>query len=697
MRFDCVRSRALCAAAWRARDPATIRIDRVRLTVTMGSNLRRPSSVTVVARVLQPTHLLTPSEASAVQADLFQNLESAVLNNRVRGSDYDLLELLGRCVQAIDERCDAALRDAARHASSASQSDSAQGHDDDVVRASSQLAAAWLHDVESEKEKNYTASVGVAGPLTLTERQDRLLRRLAEDEQLAKAKHERALEALLQNRTPLKEEPLMELPRALIDREVARKITTLNLNHCNLRSLPNEISLLVSLEKLHVDGKPNKNVRGNDLTHLPWTIGGLRRLTVLSVTNNRLTTLPPSIGELHNLRVLWLNNNALVQLPHLATLELLERLVVCDNFLTILNSEICDMHTLNDVVFENNPLEYPPSSARVSLQAMKDWMRLHPVEEASSLAADLSWLLNEPRLSDLRLKTATETLFSQQAIAWARATLPLAERDHPQLWRSSDDKERQAIEAMLSPDNAEVKDFLQFLYTGMMKLTEHSEAAQELARRVGIPLTVEEAERDDFERCDDLPRTISLASGSTVPRPLLARHLSRLLSPTGIALFSDIKLVASDGPSFDAHRCVLAARAPYFRALFTSQMSDATMDLLEYADIAWSTMRSFLLYIYGDAIEFDKLGDDAVDLLVVADRFGVRRLVNMLQTIIADSCDTETAVFLFKLARQHGFRRMEVKTRAFIMRFWNECQSAAPDDWSQLSQDDLQELEVKLC
>lgn len=194
-------------------------------------------------------------------------------------------------------------------------------------------------------------------------------------------------------------------------------------------------------------------------------IGRLTKLVVLSVTNNRLQTLPPSICDLVNLEQLWLNNNALVSLPSdLHRLEKLERLVVCDNLLQALPSEIADMPQLLHLVYASNPLEYPPASACASLATIKHHMRLHPQEVPSELVGDLAWLLNRKDFCDLKLATAAETICAQQAVFWARATLPVAESLPTKLWRSSADERGNVIECSdLSPDSSVVKDLLQLV------------------------------------------------------------------------------------------------------------------------------------------------------------------------------------------------------------------------------------------
>ena len=72
-------------------------------------------------------------------------------------------------------------------------------------------------------------------------------------------------------------------------------------------------------------------------------------------------------------------------------------------------------------------------------------------------------------------------------------------------------------------------------------------------------------------------------------------------------------------------------------------MSDAELDVLKYDDIDADVMRALLMYIYGDSLPLDYVEDCSVDLLVVADRFGIDRLSKLLQTLIVNNMSPDVA------------------------------------------------------
>ncbi|CAL4999803.1 unnamed protein product [Urochloa decumbens] len=95
-------------------------------------------------------------------------------------------------------------------------------------------------------------------------------------------------------------------------------------------------------------------------------------------------------------------------------------------------------------------------------------------------------------------------------------------------------------------------------------------------------------------------------SSILVPPSDIGKHLGTLLdSSDGV----DVSFIV-DGETFHAHRAVLAARSPVFRAELLGSMAEATMPSITLHDISPATFGVMLQFMYTDALPGDdELGD----------------------------------------------------------------------------------------
>ncbi|KAF0898139.1 hypothetical protein E2562_001787 [Oryza meyeriana var. granulata] len=111
-----------------------------------------------------------------------------------------------------------------------------------------------------------------------------------------------------------------------------------------------------------------------------------------------------------------------------------------------------------------------------------------------------------------------------------------------------------------------------------------------------------------------------------VPPTDIGVHLGRLLDG---GEGTDVSFVV-DGERFAAHRAVLAARSPVFKAEIFGGMSESTSSSITLQDMQPATFRALLRFIYTDELpgDIDEVSptDAFQHLLAVADRYALDRL-----------------------------------------------------------------------
>uniref|UniRef100_A0ACD5YGK0 Uncharacterized protein n=1 Tax=Avena sativa TaxID=4498 RepID=A0ACD5YGK0_AVESA len=127
------------------------------------------------------------------------------------------------------------------------------------------------------------------------------------------------------------------------------------------------------------------------------------------------------------------------------------------------------------------------------------------------------------------------------------------------------------------------------------------------------------------------------------------------------------------GESFSAHRLVLAAQSPVFRAELYGPMAESKMTSITIQDMEASTFRSMLHYMYHGSLPDAGKGDGASTLaecqhlLVAADRYGFDRLKkNCEDRLCANGITVDSVVSLLELAEDHVCARLKARCFDFL-------------------------------
>mmetsp|Transcript_818 Transcript_818/g.2028 ORF Transcript_818/g.2028 Transcript_818/m.2028 type:complete len:449 (-) Transcript_818:85-1431(-) len=115
-----------------------------------------------------------------------------------------------------------------------------------------------------------------------------------------------------------------------------------------------------------------------------------------------------------------------------------------------------------------------------------------------------------------------------------------------------------------------------------------------------------------------------------------------------------------------AHRAILGARSPVFRAMFYGSMKESHAEEVEVNTFAPATMRLLLRFIYAGDVENAKL-EDMVPLMACADHYGVGSLRDTIGNHLRDSISPETACTVLALARTYQQEHVVERYLSFIL------------------------------
>ncbi|KAM0929654.1 hypothetical protein ACQ4PT_001668 [Festuca glaucescens] len=139
-----------------------------------------------------------------------------------------------------------------------------------------------------------------------------------------------------------------------------------------------------------------------------------------------------------------------------------------------------------------------------------------------------------------------------------------------------------------------------------------------------------------------------------VPPSDMHRHFGDLLSSkAGV----DVKFRVG-GETFSAHRLVLAARSPVFRAQFFGPMKEGTTtEAISVDDVEAEVFSALLTFMYTDSLPGEmKHGEEsamAQHLLVAADKYGLDRLMLICEDKLSSGIDTSSVATILALAELH--------------------------------------------
>lgn len=137
--------------------------------------------------------------------------------------------------------------------------------------------------------------------------------------------------------------------------------------------------------------------------------------------------------------------------------------------------------------------------------------------------------------------------------------------------------------------------------------------------------------------------------------------LLMLKSPEEFA--SDVKILCRDGV-LSCHSCILAARSPVFKAMFTHPTTENETGSIQLEDTDKSTMNKLLQYLYTGELCPELVN---VDLLIVADKYDVQDLKVLCEEQLVKRLIMKNCVELLIVGDRHNAAELKRVAKAFIV------------------------------
>ncbi|GJS21450.1 BTB/POZ/MATH-domains containing protein [Tanacetum coccineum] len=138
------------------------------------------------------------------------------------------------------------------------------------------------------------------------------------------------------------------------------------------------------------------------------------------------------------------------------------------------------------------------------------------------------------------------------------------------------------------------------------------------------------------------------------PPPEMEKDLKYLLDSE---IGSDIVFRVKD-VTFKAHKVILAARSPVFKAQFYGLVGNPALDEVELMDMEPSVFKAMLFFIYSDKLPDSQESVGSMShmiqhLLVAADRFGLDRLKQLCEAKLYEELNVDVVATTLSLAHDH--------------------------------------------
>eukprot|EP00761_Pharyngomonas_kirbyi_P003194 gb/GECH01003198.1/.p1 GENE.gb/GECH01003198.1/~~gb/GECH01003198.1/.p1 ORF type:complete len:270 (+),score=71.40 gb/GECH01003198.1/:1-810(+) len=190
------------------------------------------------------------------------------------------------------------------------------------------------------------------------------------------------------------------------------------------------------------------------------------------------------------------------------------------------------------------------------------------------------------------------------------------------------------------------KDFVKYMYTDKVDVEykgENSTLTDE--KKDAIQQLKVLAEKYKLDRLAKLCEH-KLGESVEVPESTLTKDFGRIFNNNEDGT-ADVTLVVDD-VKIPAHRAFLSTRCGYFKGMFESGMEEAQKNEINIPDASPEAFKKLVEYIYTDTVQ--DMGNHALELFGLANRFTLKHLESLCEESIRESVDESNVEEVLKVA-----------------------------------------------
>ncbi|EDL38714.1 mCG1041469 [Mus musculus] len=146
------------------------------------------------------------------------------------------------------------------------------------------------------------------------------------------------------------------------------------------------------------------------------------------------------------------------------------------------------------------------------------------------------------------------------------------------------------------------------------------------------------------------------------PRHLLTDDLGELWENS---LFTDCCLLVASH-EFKAHKAILEARSPVFRAMFEHEMEERLANPTEIHDLDPKVFKEMMGFVYTGKVPHLQSHYMATDVLTAADKYGLEGLKVLCEDALCRNLSVENAAHTLILADLHNIQQLKNEALYFI-------------------------------